>query len=144
MKNSLIIFGLIMLLNACQGDPVKEAISAELLSYDITYQAQMAQTDSLIIYFEQNKTKLSSQNEKINADSFLALNNDFSAQAKALKEEIIQKMIAPKELRKLVDQAEISQDSVNNLLIQVRNYNSYWSSRLNDLNQKLDQINSKN
>ncbi len=144
MKNSLIIFGLIMLLNACQGDPVKEAVSAELLSYDITYQAQMAQTDSLIIYFEQNKTKLSSQNEKINADSFLALNNDFSAQAKALKEEIIQKMIAPKELRKLVDQAEIPQDSVNNLLIQVRNYNSYWSSRLNDLNQKLDQINSKN
>lgn len=144
MKNSLIIFGLIMLLNACQGDPVKEAVSAELLSYDITYQAQMAQTDSLIIYFEQNKTKLSSQNGKINADSFLALNNDFSAQAKALKEEIIQKMIAPKELRKLVDQAEISQDSVNNLLIQVRNYNSYWSSRLNDLNQKLDQINSKN
>lgn len=144
MKNSLIIFGLIMLLNACQGDPVKEAVSAELLTYDITYQAQMAQTDSLIIYFEQNKTKLSSQNEKINADSFLALNNDFSAQAKALKEEIIQKMIAPKELRKLVDQAEIPQDSVNNLLIQVRNYNSYWSSRLNDLNQKLDQINSKN
>lgn len=144
MKNSLIIFGLIMLLNACQGDPVKEAVSAELLSYDITYQAQMAQTDSLIFYFEQNKTKLSSQNEKINTDSFLALNNDFSAEAKALKEEIIQKMIAPKELRKLVDQAEIPQDSVNNLLIQVRNYNSYWSSRLNDLNQKLDQINSKN
>ncbi len=141
MKNLLVIINGIILFCACQGDPVKEAVSAELLTYDITYQAQMAQTDSLIVHFEQNKTKLSSQNEKINRDSFLNLINNYSAEALSLKEEINKKMIEPKILRKMVDQKEISSDSIQNLLINIRNYNAYWSARLNDLNNKLNQLN---